>query len=50
MKLMISRTDLHYAYGQMKFSKETTRQCVFAITGEGFGGCYRITDSEYVFS
>ena len=31
-ELMISKIDLDYAYGQMNLSKETSRQCVFAIT------------------
>ena len=29
---------LDYAYGQMKLSEETSRQCVFAITGANFSG------------
>ena len=33
-KLMISKLDLDYAYGQMMLSGKTCRQCVFAITGE----------------
>ena len=37
-KLRISKIDLNYAYGQMKLSKETSRQCVFAITGGNFSG------------
>ena len=32
-ELMISKIDLAYAYNQMGLSEETTRQCVFAITG-----------------
>ena len=32
-ELMISKIVLDYAYAQMKLSKETSRQCVFAITG-----------------
>ena len=30
IQLFISKTDLDYAYGQMKLSEETSRQCVFA--------------------
>ena len=41
-ELMISKIYLDYAYGQMKLSKETSRQCVFAITGRKFGGYYRL--------
>ena len=41
LQLFISKTDLDYAYGQMKLSKETSRQCVFAITGAKFSGYYR---------
>ena len=37
-ELMISKIDLDYAYNQMELSKETRRQCVFAITGGKFGG------------
>ena len=35
-RLFISKIDLDYAYGQMKLSKETSRQCLFAITGAKF--------------
>ena len=38
LQLFISKIDLDYAYGQMKFSEETNRQCVFAITGAKFSG------------
>ena len=31
--LKMSKIDLDYAYGRMELSKETSRQCVFAITG-----------------
>ena len=34
LHLFISKIDLDYAYGQMKLSEETSRQCVFAITGK----------------
>ena len=30
---MISKIDLDDVYGQMMLSEETSRQCVFAITG-----------------
>ena len=40
-ELMMSKIDLDYAYGQMKLSKETSRQGVFAITGGKFSGFYR---------
>ena len=39
-ELMLSKTDLDYAYGQMMLSEETSRQCVFAITGGNFSGYY----------
>ena len=32
VQLFITKTDLDYAYGQMKLSEKTSRQCVFAIT------------------
>ena len=38
LQLFISKIDLDYAYGQMKLSEETSRQCVFAITGAKFSG------------
>ena len=41
LQLFISKIDLDYAYEQMKSSKETSRQCVFAITGAKFSGYYR---------
>ena len=44
---MISKIDLDYAYGQMMLSDETRRQCVFAITGENFSGCYRLKKIFY---
>ena len=37
-ELRISKIDLEYAYGQMMLSEETSRQCVFAITGRNFSG------------
>ena len=38
MQLFMSKIDLDYAYGQMKLSEETSRQCVFASTGGKFSG------------
>ena len=46
-QLFMSKTDLDYAYGQMKLSKETSRQCVFALTGEKFSGYYRFKKGFY---
>ena len=46
-ELRISKIDLDYAYGQMKLSKETSRQCVFAITGGKFSGYYRFKKGFY---
>ena len=40
-QLFMSKIDLDYAYGQMKLSEETSRQCVFALTGGNFSGYYR---------
>ena len=31
--LWISETDLEYAYGQLKLSEETSKHCIFTITG-----------------
>ena len=46
-QLFISKIDLDYAYGQMKLSDETSRQCVFAITGGKFSGYYRFKKGFY---
>ena len=43
----MSKIDLDYAYGQMKLSEETCRQCVFALTGEKFSGYYRFKKGFY---
>ena len=40
-QLFISKMDLDYAYGQMKISKGTSRQCVFAITVAKFSGYFQ---------
>ena len=47
LQLLISEIDSEYAYGQMKLSKETSRQCVFAITGAKFSGYYRFKKGFY---
>ena len=47
MKLFMSKIDRDYAYGQMKLSEETSRQCVFAITGGKFSGYYRFKKGFY---
>ena len=46
-QLFLSKIDLDYAYGQMKLSDETSRQCVFALTGENFIGYYRFKRGFY---
>ena len=46
-ELMMSKIDLDYAYGQMMLSEETSRQCVFAITGGNFSGYYRFKKGFY---
>ena len=46
-QLLISKIDLGYAYGLMKLSEETSRQCVFAITGWQFSGYYRLKKESY---
>ena len=50
VQLFMSKIDLDYAYGQMKLSEETSRQCVFALTGENFSGCYRYKKGFYGFA
>ena len=44
---LMSKIDLDYAYGQMKLSEETSRQCVFALTGGNFSGYYRFKKGFY---
>ena len=39
--------DLDYVYGQMKLSEETSRQRVFALTGENFGEYHRFEKGLY---
>ena len=46
-ELGISKNDLDYEYGQMKLSKKTSRQCVFAITGGNFSGYYGFKKGFY---
>ena len=47
VQLFLSKIDLDYAYGQMKLSEETSRQCVFALTGGNFSGYYRFKKGFY---
>ena len=47
VKLFISKIDFDYAYGQMKLSEETSRQCVFALTGRKFSGYDRFKKRFY---
>ena len=47
LQLFISKIDLDYAYGQMKLSEETSRQCVFALSGGKFSGYYRFKKGFY---
>ena len=39
--LLISKTDLEYAYGQLTLSEETSKHCNFAKTGGNMNGYYR---------
>ena len=45
--IFISEINLDYAYGQMKLSEETSRQCVFAIPGGNISGYYRFKIGFY---
>ena len=47
LQLFMSKIDLDYAYSQMKLSGETSRQCVFALTGGNFSGYYRFKKVFY---
>ena len=46
-ELRFSKIDLDYANGQVMLSQETSRQCVFAITGGNFSGYYRFKKGFY---
>ena len=46
-ELRMSKIDLDYAYGQMMLSEETSRQCVFAVTGGNCSGYYRFKRGFY---
>ena len=46
-QLFLSKIDLDYAYGKMKLSDETSRQCVFTLTGGNFSGYYRFKKGFY---
>ena len=46
-QLFMSKIDLDYKYGQIKLSEETSRQCVFALTGGNFSGYYRFKKGFY---
>ena len=46
-KLLISKIDLDYGYGQMKLSKETNRLCVIALTGRKVSGCLKFEKGFY---
>ena len=46
-QIFMYKIDLYYAYGQMKLSEETSRQCVFALTGGKFSGCYKFKKGFY---
>ena len=47
LQLFMSKIDLDYAYGQMKLSEETSRQCVFALSGRNFSGYYQFKKRFY---
>ena len=46
VQIFISKIDLDYAYGQMKISNETSRQCVFALTEQNLAHNIDITRRE----
>ena len=47
VQLFLSKIDLDYAYGKIRLSEETSRQCVFALTGGNFSGYYRFKKGFY---
>ena len=48
--IWMSKSDLDYAYGQAKLSKEAARHCVFSIIGGEFTGHYRFKKGFYGLS
>ena len=50
VQLFLSKIDLDYAYGQMQLSQETSRQCVFTLTGGNFSGYYTLKNRFYVLA
>ena len=50
VQLFLSKIDLDYAYGQMQLSQETSRQCVFTLTGGNFSGHYTLKNRFYVLA
>ena len=40
VQFFIAKIDIDNAYGQMKLSEETSRQCVFALNSGNFSGYY----------
>ena len=46
-KIFMSKIDLYYAYEQMKLSEETSRQCVFALTGGKLSGYCKFKKGFY---
>ena len=47
VQLFLPKIDLDYNYRQMKLSEETSRQCVFALTGRNFSRYYRFKKGFY---
>ena len=45
--IWISVIDLDYAYGQKRLAPETSKHCIFAITGEKINGYYRFLKGFY---
>ena len=49
-EIWMSKTDLDYAYGQAKLSKEAAKHCVFSIIAGDFTGHYRFKKGFYGLS
>ena len=46
-QLCFSRIDLDYTYEELELHEETSKHCVFALTGEKFIGHYRLRRTFY---
>ena len=50
LELFVQTIDIDNAYGQMKLSEETSRQCVYAVIGTNYSGHNRFEKGSYGFA